>query len=580
MRYNASRLMLVAFLAAFTVGDVPSLAKGDVGYLNVKDFGAKGDNVTDDTAAIQAAFKARKDHPYNEVVFPAGSYRIRDAIKMDVPRVRAEGSVSITQETADKDIFFVEIAWRGSVKGISFFGGAKQLNMGNSNIDQGLVFVEDCSFNKCSDFAVYMRPGSNSTHLVIRGCHFGQCEQVLYTSCDWTTFSDSWITTAWMNNKAAIEARGAKLLMENIVGVPLVTGKDDRWIDNYGMLTCRNFRFGGEFGGMTPVWNFSRAAVVLEDCYIAAQGCARNAAVWCEEIPNLFTMRDNIMTCPPVIISPRIDLASYFDHIPAGAIHFDLTDNVGEFSRNLPPELIKSAENRDTSPLLEGQISHEATRQALDRIARKVKALAPSTDAPTESDGRRQKTDPIDYVEITKGAKWDLDDLMDATSIKNSEFIAEVEVGDDTVFMRRTPDPPPNGAWPHALLRNVAVDLDKTPFISWKQKDPGNDPLPEGLARRGEKDKLDKGIIMPMGFALRVKDEQTKRLVWLFEVISPPWFNYGARDLRKLFDLNGGKHTFTIKYYPLGTYATGLPGSGSALPGEYQILDFIRLERE
>jgi hypothetical protein len=565
--------MFLAYPAAFAVED-------NTGYLNVKDFGAKGDNVADDTAAIQAAFNAQATYPFKELVFPAGSYHVRDTIRMESPNVRGEGPVGITQETENKDVFLVNTAWRGNIHGLTIYGGAKQINMGNANVDQGLVLVENCSFDKSADFAVYMRPGSNSTHLVIRGCHFGQCEQVLYTSCDMTTFSDGWITTAWMNNKAAIVAHGAKLVMDNVCGVPLVTGKDDRWIDNYGTLTCRNFRFGGEFGGMTPVWNFSRAGIVLEDCSIAAQGSGKSAAVWCEEIPNLFTIRNSTLMCPLLKLSPKIDLAKYFDHIPANAIHFDLANNVGEFVQDgTVAALVKGARNRDTRPLLAGQMSLPTTAEAIARIAQKVKALPPSQAVAAVSHGHTQKTDSQDYLEATKNANWDLDDNMDASSIRNSEFIAAVHVGDDTVFMRRTPDPP-GGAWPHALLRNVAVDLDKTPFISWKQKDPGSDPLPEGVGKRSEAERLDKGITMPMGFALRVRDEETQRLVWLFEAHTPPWFNYGARDLRELFGVKGGMRTLTIKYYPLGAYITGKPLSGSAIPGEYQILEFIRFEKE
>ncbi len=575
--HRRSLLWLAVTLLATCAGSV--LAEDNSGYLNVKDFGAKGDNVTDDTAAIQAAFKAQEVFPYKEVVFPAGSYRLRDTIEIYGPNFRGEGPVNIIQEADAKDIFYVKFAWRGTIKGVSLSGGAKQLNMGNPNTDTGLLFVENCSFSKSSDFAIYMRPGSNSTHFVVQGCHFVQCEQVLYTSCDWTTFSDAWITTAWMSDKAAIVARGAKLLLENVVGVPLVTGKDDRWIDNYGMLTCRNFRFGGEFGGMTPVWNFSRAGVVLEDCYVAAQGSGKKAAVWCEEIPNLFTLRNNVMACPPFMLSPKINLATYFDHTPANTIRFDLENNVGEFSQDMLPKLIKAAKNRNTKPLLIGQISPQATAKALELVAKKVAALPADAAAAATSNGHTPKTDPADYLEATKDAKWDLQDYMDATTVKNSEYLAVKQVGDDTVFMRRTPNPE-GGAWPHALIRNVVVDLDKTPFVSWKQKDPGSDPVPEGLVKRDGKDKLDKGIAMPMGFGLRIRDEETGRLVWLHEIHTPPWFDYGAKDLRELFGVKGGKRTLTIKYYPLGAYITGQPGSGFALPGEYQILDFVRFEKE
>ncbi len=45
---------------------------------NVKDYGAKGDGVTDDTAAIQAAINA---YPYGLIYFPTGTYIVSDEIK-------------------------------------------------------------------------------------------------------------------------------------------------------------------------------------------------------------------------------------------------------------------------------------------------------------------------------------------------------------------------------------------------------------------------------------------------------------------------------------------------------------------
>jgi hypothetical protein len=47
--------------------------------VNVKDFGAVGDGVADDTAAIQAAINA---NPSKSIYFPSGEYRISDTIKI------------------------------------------------------------------------------------------------------------------------------------------------------------------------------------------------------------------------------------------------------------------------------------------------------------------------------------------------------------------------------------------------------------------------------------------------------------------------------------------------------------------
>jgi hypothetical protein len=60
--------------------------------VNVKDFGAKGDGVTDDTAAIQAAFSSGKD-----LFFSSGTYRITGYLTLSTANqtIRGSGSSSI-----------------------------------------------------------------------------------------------------------------------------------------------------------------------------------------------------------------------------------------------------------------------------------------------------------------------------------------------------------------------------------------------------------------------------------------------------------------------------------------------------
>ena len=97
--------------------------------LNVRDFGAKGDGITDDTAAIQAAFNAVKAQEtfvlaghselpewgghggvggYGKVFFPAGTYLISDTIVFDKRKVLVEGEdgTVIRQTNPAKDIFY------------------------------------------------------------------------------------------------------------------------------------------------------------------------------------------------------------------------------------------------------------------------------------------------------------------------------------------------------------------------------------------------------------------------------------------------------------------------------------------
>ena len=85
---------------------------------------------------------------------------------------------------------------------------------------------------------------------------------------------------------------------------------------------------------------------------------------------------------------------------------------------------------------------------------------------------------------------------------------------------------------------------------------------------------------MPSGYAVRVQNRADGRVALLHEIHTPPWYDYRAYDLREIFGVESGTLTVDIKYYPLGVYITGLPGSGMAMPGEYQVLDFLRLEAQ
>ena len=57
--------------------------------VSVKDFGAVGDGVTDDTAAIQAAINA----PTKSIFFPAGTYRTTAPLSATAKRIYGETQI-------------------------------------------------------------------------------------------------------------------------------------------------------------------------------------------------------------------------------------------------------------------------------------------------------------------------------------------------------------------------------------------------------------------------------------------------------------------------------------------------------
>jgi polygalacturonase len=67
-------------------------------YVNVKDYGAKGDGVTDDANAIQAAVNAAPSG--STVYLPAGTYRVRYNAYGDYTSVRLKSNITFLMDTA------------------------------------------------------------------------------------------------------------------------------------------------------------------------------------------------------------------------------------------------------------------------------------------------------------------------------------------------------------------------------------------------------------------------------------------------------------------------------------------------
>ncbi len=169
----------VTFVGA---GDVKSMSPlGNLGgefvgpfdsWSNVKtDFGAVGDGVTDDTAAIQAAFESLKPDGAVEKVlyFPAGTYRITDtvAISRDETLREYEGISVIGEDPAT-----TTIKWSGAAGGrmMEFsayhaklsrltFDGIGQAGLGVHNSLTGFTSGNELSDLVFKDMAVGIRAG-------------------------------------------------------------------------------------------------------------------------------------------------------------------------------------------------------------------------------------------------------------------------------------------------------------------------------------------------------------------------------------------------------------------------------------
>lgn len=338
------------------------------GELNVKDFGAVGDGSTDDTEAIRAAVAAAQNAKTGDqypgsvwyatqpvVLFPPGAYRLSDTIRLGgYDRLRGTGNPRLVQSDNDKDILLLDSAYKNLVEGLSFVDGRRAISINTHNLDTSQQVIRDCQFYGSHDCAIHTEE-SPSTLLVIEGCVFLACMSVLRNCCDKATLMDCWITSNQdMVGRAVIENRGV-LHLERMLGVPLTNWEaDQRWIDNWGTVACVRVRFGGEGAGFCAVNNYARYdstypinpnAIYLEDCQVYCIGNnARKAAIYCNEIPNMITVRNchGIIDIPLVMVDAGLNLDTYFDEAAGrpDCCRYLIQDNsVAEVWQRLPEQM-------------------------------------------------------------------------------------------------------------------------------------------------------------------------------------------------------------------------------------------------
>ena len=164
-------IVLTAFVMCACVG---------YGSINVKDFGAVGDGVHDDTLALQKAADAvypdgkhiygrdflplRKRFlsgspggPAREVFFPKGIYRITGPVVFTHPQtLRGEDGAIIRNEAAGQDTFYMQYTKYTRVENLVFEGGRTQLRIWTID-GTGPMVVQKCTFRRATQLGFSYR---------------------------------------------------------------------------------------------------------------------------------------------------------------------------------------------------------------------------------------------------------------------------------------------------------------------------------------------------------------------------------------------------------------------------------------
>jgi hypothetical protein len=274
---------------------------------SVKDFGAVGDGVTDDTAAIQAtsdAITAARQTGSSgvaygtayDLLFTRGLYRVTSGI---TPPAYCSiiGEHAMLVAATNNFTVLQNLQFNTRVQGMGFVGGQKAIGVATGNVDTVVIDLIDCEFYNQTVSAVETDTSSNSTQLNVRGgkVYNTQAGATIFKiqTCDHYNIDGMWATVAGTFLQNGTASNRPLATLTNLCGVP--EGGATVWVKNYGSITATSNRFGGEAAAVI-LKNYAGQASVDQNlvkfegnhCYNAGE-----AAVEFYAIPNNFVWKDN-----------------------------------------------------------------------------------------------------------------------------------------------------------------------------------------------------------------------------------------------------------------------------------------------
>lgn len=275
-------LAFILFISTLFFGNCMRIPGGDQinhpydNIISVKEFGAKGDGINDDTEAIKNAIAYLSKQQVNRnrynntatkvyigfvprLFFPAGIYKISNSIDLGLYQSIAGDNAILMPLHQGEFAAMKCVGWQLNIEGLQFVGFHSGISIDNKNLDIGKISISNCTF---TGLDVCISLAAQSSMTVITNNRFIDNKKVLIIkSGDKVVFSENWISSGKLSGKhdAQIINNGTLHFIYNLL-VPQEPESDayePAWINNYRNLDAEGVRQGGESGSFTLINNFS-----------------------------------------------------------------------------------------------------------------------------------------------------------------------------------------------------------------------------------------------------------------------------------------------------------------------------------
>ena len=277
--YAARFLKDVPADACRTVVDPPKPPHRKGPVFQAEADGVDTDPKTDDTEAMKRFLARLRGNPGSTGVLPAAWITVRDTLALDGNFSLEGAGVAAFDGGGGADGYFRTAPGADvMLKGLQICGGTTALTV-----------VSGSRARVDSSFAYDQVAAAVRTE---RGSDFAWDGGVVYSSRLYEGEGRGFIGNVWLRytpnvppseplKPAAVIVNRGELEVWDLLGVPCVFDRfqknftmepakeiyEYRWVDNYGRYHSRAMRYGGEWGGIVPIFHFGKASTSFEGGY-------------------------------------------------------------------------------------------------------------------------------------------------------------------------------------------------------------------------------------------------------------------------------------------------------------------------